>query len=350
MRPWRTRALVALGGLVCGLALAELLARTFAPAPPVPPRGEGEVMVESDDPARGWQLVAGTRFTLHYPEADGSERTVTHDVGPHGWRGAPFLPQKQPNATRIATVGDSHTFGWGVAEDETLAVRLERELRAQGAAVEVLNLGIPNTNLEEKAWVIEHVALPAGCDVVVLQLHFDDNALDGIDLGRRGGHAWAAGGRGDASGNTLDWLRERLASVRVVTEGLKRQRTSRAYAARHLAAMRPGHPARERIDAALRRVRELALAQGATVVAILYPLPMRDGSQWASAALDRQLEEASRAAGLEVLSMAAAFDGCEGPVHVHPLDPHVDARAQLAAAQATARFLIELDLVPGVRR
>lgn len=346
VRLWQRRCLAVVGALACGLLLAELAALALAPRPLVPPSGEGEVMVESELPERGWQLVPDARFTLHYPEPDGSERVVTHDVGPHGWRGAPFSPQKRPGSLRIATVGDSHTFGWGVAEDETLAVQLERELRERGGDVEVLNLGIPNTNVEEKAWVIEHVALPAGCDLIVLQLHFDDNALDGVDLGRRAGHAWAAGGRGEVSNGTLEWLREHFASVRAVTEGLKRQRASRAYVTRHLAAMRPGHPARERVDAALRRVHEAASAQGAVVVAILYPLPVRDDSGWASAPLDEKLEEASRAAGLPVLSLADAFDSCDGPVHVHPLDPHVDARAQRAAAAATARFLLDLGLVP----
>lgn len=350
IRLWQRRFLALVGALGCGVLLAELAARTLAAAPLAAPRGEGEVLVESEEPERGWQLVPGTRFTLHYPEPDGSERLVTHDVGPHGWRGAPFAPEKRPGTLRIATVGDSHTFGWGVAEDQTLARQLERELSQRGIDVEVLNLGIPNTNIEEKAWVIEHVALPAQCDLIVLQLHFDDNALNGVDLGRRAGHAWAAGARPEASGATLEWLREHLACVRVVTEGLKRQRASRAYVTRHLAAMRAGHPARERVDAALRRVRELASAQGATVVSILYPLPVRDGSGWASRPLDEQLESASREAGVAVLSMARAFDACDGPVHVHPLDPHVDAMAQRAAAAATAQFLLELELVPAPRR
>lgn len=350
VRIWHRRVLAVAVALGCGLLFAELAALLLAPDPIAPPRGEGEVMTESENPERGWQLVPDTRFTLHYPEPDGSERVVTHDVGPQGWRGAPFPPQKRPGSLRIATVGDSHTFGWGVAEDETLAVQLERELRERGGDVEVLNLGIPNTNVEEKAWVIEHVALPAGCDLIVLQLHFDDNALNGIDLGRRAGHAWAAGGRAEASSGTLERLRERFASVRVVTEGLKRQRASRAYVTRHLAAMRPGHPARERVDAALRRVHAAASAQGAVVVTVLYPLPVRDGASWASEPLDLKLEEASRAAGLAVLSLADAFHACGGPVHVHPLDPHVDARAQRAAAAATAHFLLDLGLVPDARR
>ena len=350
MRDGRRRFLAIGAALLSGLALAEIVARASESPPLAPPRSDGEVLVESEDPARGWMLVPGARLTLHYPQGAGRERVVTHDVGPHGWRGAVFSPEKRPGSTRIATVGDSHTFGWGVAEDETLAVQLERELRSRGGDVEVLNLGIPNTNIEEKAWVVEHIALPAQCDVVVLQLHFDDNALDGVELGRRQGLAWAAGSRGNVSQGRLDWWREQLASVRLVTDNLKRQRASRAYASRHLAAMRPGHPARERVDAALARVRRVVEARGATVLAVLYPLPMRDASGWASAALDEQLEDATRAAGLAVLSMAAAFDACDSSVFVHPLDPHVDALAQHAAAEATALRLVELGLVPGARR
>ena len=44
---------------------------------------------------------------------------------------------------RIACVGDSVTFGWGVSYEESYPARLERLLIERGRSVEVLNAGVP---------------------------------------------------------------------------------------------------------------------------------------------------------------------------------------------------------------
>lgn len=50
---------------------------------------------------------------------------------------------KSPDVFRIAAVGDSYTFGWGVALSEVWIKRLEYYLREDGLSVEVLNVGKP---------------------------------------------------------------------------------------------------------------------------------------------------------------------------------------------------------------
>ena len=53
-----------------------------------------------------------------------------------GFRGPPLEPQK--TSYRVLCLGDSVTFGWGVAEDESYPARLRKSL-----GLEVINAGVP---------------------------------------------------------------------------------------------------------------------------------------------------------------------------------------------------------------
>lgn len=66
-------------------------------------------------------------------------------VNAHGTRGPEFTMEKPANTIRILTLGDSRTFGWGLADDETYSRRLETLLRTHfpaGKKVEVINAGV----------------------------------------------------------------------------------------------------------------------------------------------------------------------------------------------------------------
>lgn len=63
-------------------------------------------------------------------------------------RGAPFAPQPEPGVRRLVAIGDSTTFGWGVADGEAWPAQLQAELTRRGHRVEVLNAGVPAQRLE----------------------------------------------------------------------------------------------------------------------------------------------------------------------------------------------------------
>ncbi|HUT52500.1 MAG TPA: GDSL-type esterase/lipase family protein [bacterium] len=54
-----------------------------------------------------------------------------------------------PAASVILCLGDSHTYGAGVAADEAYPARLQAMLAAKGYRVNVVNLGAPGTNTSE---------------------------------------------------------------------------------------------------------------------------------------------------------------------------------------------------------
>jgi lysophospholipase L1-like esterase len=88
-----------------------------------------------------------------------------------------------PGRRRIAILGDSFVFGWGVEAHDAFPAQLESILRHKGADVEVINAGIPGQSLGEKAiWYSEAVAR-FHPDIVVLTVLVDDvDAENGLRL------------------------------------------------------------------------------------------------------------------------------------------------------------------------
>jgi hypothetical protein len=109
---------------------------------------------EDDDPARRVRI----RRVRHF--------TVT--TGPERLRNPPFAPQPEPGVFRILALGDSTTFGWGVAQEQAWPAQLEAALRARGAEVEVINAGVPATSLETMAAYLRTVAGGLGLHGLIL--------------------------------------------------------------------------------------------------------------------------------------------------------------------------------------
>jgi lysophospholipase L1-like esterase len=66
-----------------------------------------------------------------------------------GLRGTAYPLQKKKDVVRILAIGSSFTFGWGVDEDETWPVVLERRLNASAvfpAKFEIINGALPGTH------------------------------------------------------------------------------------------------------------------------------------------------------------------------------------------------------------
>jgi hypothetical protein len=126
-------------------------------------RALGLDVYEMADPLRPgrWRLRPGFRGTLHEileaKRAAGRVLAVRHmesaartlgieqgaiaiEVNAEGFRGPALDPGRA--AVRILALGDSCTFGTPVAERYTYARAMERELRAQGRRVEVVNAGV----------------------------------------------------------------------------------------------------------------------------------------------------------------------------------------------------------------
>jgi lysophospholipase L1-like esterase len=93
-----------------------------------------------------------------------------------GLRGPPIREPKPEGTYRIAVVGDSYTYGWGVAEDETIPEQLHAKLirdRA-GGALEVINGGVPAYDTGPELGLLRDVIAPVEPDLVVLVFQTND--------------------------------------------------------------------------------------------------------------------------------------------------------------------------------
>ncbi len=108
---------------------------------------------EDDDPARR-ALIKRTR-SFHVSSSAAR------------LRGPAFAPTPAEGVTRILAIGDSTTFGWGVAYEDSWPARLERELGERGQQVEVLNAGVPAMGITGMAAYLQNVAPSLGLHGVV---------------------------------------------------------------------------------------------------------------------------------------------------------------------------------------
>ncbi|MGC2518227.1 MAG: hypothetical protein WA373_03865 [Burkholderiales bacterium] len=114
-----------------------------------------------------------------------------------GYRGENLDPRKRKQY-RIATLGDSFTFGWGVDDEDTWPRVLEKNLRNRGLDVEVMNLGQPGTWPAQYAEIAERALPVLRPDLVVVAVNPGDDlgqimrAATTSHKGESGRTAWSA--------------------------------------------------------------------------------------------------------------------------------------------------------------
>ena len=93
----------------------------------------------------------------------------------HGFRTREF-ESKPPGVTRIVTIGDSSTFGWGVEPEYTFQHLLEERFLRRGSAtpIEVLNLGISGHTSRHGLGLFEHYVRDLEPDVLIVSYGAND--------------------------------------------------------------------------------------------------------------------------------------------------------------------------------
>jgi hypothetical protein len=97
---------------------------------------------------------------------------VTYRTSPLGFREPGWATEKARDTRRVALIGDSYVFGVGVELGDTLSSALEAELsrRSPGRRVEIVNLGVPGSNLSSYIDVYAEAADRLALDRVVVCL------------------------------------------------------------------------------------------------------------------------------------------------------------------------------------
>jgi lysophospholipase L1-like esterase len=156
-------ALLTLSSLLLCLAVGELAARLLLP--PHPLYREPQPL-HDPDPRLRWVLR---------PSQDGFTQDRAMHVNAAGLRDSEELPVPKPaGELRVLVLGDSFSFGNGVADRDTYAEVLERELRARGLAARVLNAGVQGYDVHQEADWLRERGLALEPDAVVVGLYEND--------------------------------------------------------------------------------------------------------------------------------------------------------------------------------
>ncbi len=118
--------------------------------------------------------VPGTIFELK-PGLEALFKGVQIRINSHGYRDRERTLEKPAGTWRIAVLGDSVTFGWGVHLEDTFTQKMEQRLnqRPDGQQYEVLNFGVPAYNTAQE--VADFAARGLAYDPDVVLLVFVDN-------------------------------------------------------------------------------------------------------------------------------------------------------------------------------
>lgn len=126
-------------------------------------------------------LTPGLRFE-HRPGTIARLMGVEVRINDDGLRDRDISRKKPEQTIRVAVVGDSVTFGWGVDQDRTYPRQLERILndrRPLGAniAFEVLNFGVGNYAVDDITAMLRTKAVAYDPDLVIYGAFLNDAEL-----------------------------------------------------------------------------------------------------------------------------------------------------------------------------
>jgi lysophospholipase L1-like esterase len=112
----------------------------------------------------------------HRPHTDAHLMGVDVSINATGQRDRDFARPKPDGTVRIMMLGDSLTFGWGVAIEQTAAKRLELLLNDGNADVryEVMNAGVGNYNAAMSSTWMRTRGMEFEPDLVIFNYSYND--------------------------------------------------------------------------------------------------------------------------------------------------------------------------------
>ena len=111
----------------------------------------------------------------HIPLSEDHLMGVDVRINSLGYRDGEFPVEKPAGTLRVAMLGDSITFGWGVEQDATFSALVEQDLaRHTSSPVEVINFGVGNYNSVQEVTAFTEKGLSLDPDYVVVNYFLND--------------------------------------------------------------------------------------------------------------------------------------------------------------------------------
>jgi lysophospholipase L1-like esterase len=321
--------LVSLG---LSLLAGELFVRRWIGAPL--PEREPLLLVRAH-PTRGWEMVPGsTHYTYHH-------RVAVNALGLRG----PELGERR-DEQRVLFLGDSLTYGQGVADTETVPAALEAALRAQdGGAWTVVNGGLRAYGTTQELALLEELGPRIQPEVVLLGWYWNDVRERPV------ADTYAEfAGKGEFYFDTEDRLEGRAWFLWRAKELVRR--SALVMLAHDVFRPKGGLYLPEVHEQGLRRfvqqcatLRATCARLGALPVVVVFPDSQRLLGGEATRSYEERTAAIAREQGLAVIELLPALQ----PIHdaharlpVLPFDGHYDAEANRAMGAYLAERLLAL--------
>ncbi len=129
-----------------------------------------DIIAPSNNPRLVYELI---------PNRSGMFQGVLFQTNSHGMRWPETTIDKREGTWRIAALGDSTMFGWGVEQEQAYPAVLEKALNSAGDSrhYEVLNFAVPGYNTAIEAEVYKRRAAAFDPDLILIQFDINDLAL-----------------------------------------------------------------------------------------------------------------------------------------------------------------------------
>jgi lysophospholipase L1-like esterase len=345
-RAWGNRAKLAatFAAFLLGLLACELAARAFDLSPPPMPVRSGRTLQNVDDPVLAFENLPGGVERIEYRDsASSAPRIVEMHVNQQGFRGPLVEPKKPAGSLRIACIGDSHTFGYGVADDRTWPAALERRLRARepNRAIEVLNCGVDAYDtLQEVLW-LEKKVLAFEPDGVLLQFYVNDTAVRG-ENDAPADTDWLFDLSQPRREGFVRWLREHSRFADLALDWAYRRRGLAVYAKLRMDGYRETSAGWRRVVEGFRRARDELAARNVRFAVVLYPFLLREGDHLTSHAAFELVRKLCEREHIECFDAEPAFEGSDvDRLRISPHDYHGNEEANEIFARAVEAWMGE---------
>jgi len=297
------------------------------------------------------EVAARCVYVRPWHEALVDEQLFAHTLpyrrNAFGLRDDDFAPVKPAGERRVLVIGDSFTFGFGVADEAAVfPERLERALDATAGQfgaerIHLLNGGLPGTLTTDWLEGFRVMAPLYQPDLVVVVFFLRD--------GTRTASIPEFFGRirdEITTRNRGSWLYRASYLYRLVRDRFDRDLIS----SRYLAAFQRAYfgSTEEQAEWTLARqnlvaLRDEARARGAEVGLVVFPILADLGADYPFAAICTAIESWAREAGFPTHSLLPAFRGMSGPeLWVSGADQHPNAKGHEIAARDLQPFFAEL--------
>lgn len=349
------RAGLVVAGVLLAAALLELSVRASGWRPVPLPTKEGSAIQKVEDPELRFVNRPNGVLTVRYVDRHGAPpREVVHTVNRQGMRGQPFRRDKPPGVLRIACLGDSYTFGYGVNDEETWPAALQRLLDDAGLAgpVQILNFAVPAYETEQEVALLKKRVLDFEPDLVLLAWCINDPAIRGGSVGFEIGRPpWFLYVLHPSSEGLLTRIRAHSRAVDLVADRLHRRLNPPYFATRLAGLYADTSEGWQRCQAALASARAFLEDHDVPFVLVLYPYLVRIDGQLGTQEPYRKVREFCRLESITCLDLEPAFAGQDVSVlRAHAHDTHPNGQAHEIAAAEIARFLAGAELLGATQR